>query len=130
MDQGAQMKTSPLVNGICRRRRNRSDEAPRDRFWTMRAIGVVVLTIYRLEPSCAAFSVYESCISGRPGRSPGGPAGIFDHHLLSIPQRVRRLLTNGVVHLVCACNVTRQLGPRQSARTCRSFMGSGDKAWG
>jgi len=47
-----------------------------------------------------------------------------------IPQRVRRLLTNGVVHLVCACNVTRQLGPRQSARTCRSFMGSGDKAWG
>merc|ERR1712224_620011 len=57
---------------------------------------------------------------------PGGPAGIFDHHLLSPPQRIRRLLTNGVVQ-PRARDVTRQLGSRQSARTC-SFMGSGEKA--
>merc|ERR1711869_12185 len=73
------------------------------------------------------FSVYESCI-GPSWAKPGGPAGIFDHHLLSLPQRVSRLLTNEAGYLVCTCDVTRQLGSRQSARTC-SFMGFGEKAW-
>merc|ERR1712182_181434 len=94
---------------------------------TMRAgRGDFVFTIYRPAPSCAAFSVYESCI-GPSWANPGGPAGIFDHHLLSLPQRVRRLLTNEAGHLARTCDITRQLGSRQSARTC-SFMGSGEEA--